>query len=161
MWLCNKTQYLLDFPYSTGLVVQVWPIIWYRVLCWVVLLLRIEILLLCTSRWERLCVSRSERGHKFNKPEKIELDGDKVLANNYVYATVEISAPLVKAKLSFECKSYDYGRKSSYLIYRNDLRELLLKLLHVPKLTISTWCLQVRFLSRLKLRYNAQYLTVS
>nr|POE48474.1 putative f-box protein [Quercus suber] len=50
---------------------------------------------------------------------------------------------LVEAKLSFECKSNDDGRNSSYLIYRNDLRELLLKLLHVPKLTISTWCLQV------------------
>ena len=116
--------------------------------------------------------------------KKLELDGEEDRAKNYGYATVEISAPnllflsisgfmykrkfqltnelsLVETKLGFECKSNDYGRNSSYLIYRNDLRELLLKLLHVPKLTISTWCLQVRFLSRLKLRYNAQYLTVS
>lgn len=116
--------------------------------------------------------------------KKLELGGDKDRAKNYDYATVEISAPnllslsisgfmykrkfqltnvlsLVEAKLSFECKSDDYGRKSSYLIYQNDLRELLLKLLHVPKLTLSTWCLQVRFLSRQKLRYNAQKLTVS
>ena len=116
--------------------------------------------------------------------KKLELDGEEDRAKNYGYATVEISAPnllflsisgfmykrkfqltnelsLVETKLGFECKSNDYGRNSSYLIYRNDLRELLLKLLHIPKLTISTWCLQVRFLSRLKLRYNAQYLTVS
>lgn len=112
--------------------------------------------------------------------KKLELGGDKDRAKNYDYATVEISAPnllslsisgfmykrkfqltnvlsLVEAKLSLILN----GRKSSYLIYQNDLRELLLKLLHVPKLTLSTWCLQVRFLSRQKLRYNAQKLTVS
>ncbi|KAL4628840.1 hypothetical protein ACB092_05G266900, partial [Castanea dentata] len=107
-----------------------------------------------------------EGGHKFYEPEKLELDGEEDRAKNYGYATVEISAPnllflsisgfmykrkfqltnvlsLVEAKLSFECKSNDYGRNPSYLIYRNDLRELLLKLLHIPKLTISTWCLQL------------------
>ena len=65
--------------------------------------------------------------------KKLELGGDKDRAKNYDYATVEISAPnllslsisgfmyrrkfqlmnvlsLVEAKLSFECKSDDYGR---------------------------------------------------
>ncbi|XP_065616530.1 putative F-box/LRR-repeat protein At3g18150 isoform X2 [Quercus suber] len=50
---------------------------------------------------------------------------------------------LVEAKLSFERTMTDNERESRYLKNRSVLTKLLLSLLHVPKITISTWCLQV------------------
>ena len=54
---------------------------------------------------------------------------------------------LVEAKLSYERTVTEYGRNSCYMIDQIDLMGLLLKLPHVPKLTISTWCLKVYLFS--------------
>ena len=101
--------------------------------------------------------------------KKLELVGDKVLANSdNDSAIVEIWAlnlqslnisgfmnkkrfrltdvsSLVEAKLSYERTITEYGRNSCYMIDQIDLVRLLLKLPHVPKLTISAWFLKVRF----------------
>lgn len=53
---------------------------------------------------------------------------------------------LVEAKLSFERTMTDSERESCYSKNRSALTKLLVSLLHVPKITISTWCLHVRFI---------------
>lgn len=100
--------------------------------------------------------------------QKLELDGGKDLWPED-FSVVVISAPnlrslsifgimyrrrfrlknvssLVEAKLCFERTVTDYERKSCYSKNRSVLTKLLASLLHVPKITISTWCLQVRFI---------------
>ncbi|KAF3970726.1 hypothetical protein CMV_005602 [Castanea mollissima] len=97
--------------------------------------------------------------------QKLELDGGKDLWSED-FSVVVISAPnlrslsisgfmyrrrfrlknvssLVEAKLCFERTMTDYERESCYSKNRSVLTKLLESLLHVPKITISTWCLQV------------------
>jgi hypothetical protein len=98
--------------------------------------------------------------------QNLQLDGDRGLANDESSYLLEISAPnlqslsisgfmyrrtfrlknvlsLFEAKLSFG-RIVGFGR-NAYLVHQILLEELLEKLRHVHKLTISTWCLQVRF----------------
>lgn len=100
--------------------------------------------------------------------QKLELDGGKDLCSED-FSVVVILAPnlrslsisglmyrrrfrlrnvssLVEAKLSFERTMTDHERESCYSKNRSVLTKLLVSLLHVPKITISTWCLQVRFI---------------
>ncbi|XP_050290558.1 F-box protein At5g03100-like [Quercus robur] len=97
--------------------------------------------------------------------QKLELDGGKDLCSED-FSVVVILAPnlrslsisglmyrrrfrlrnvssLVEAKLSFERTMTDHERESCYSKNRSVLTKLLVSLLHVPKITISTWCLQV------------------